>query len=122
MKGNHMRLFLAGLMAVSLLAGCTATVSQQTNASAPRPVVETVYDGFAKGDIALATSTMSPDIMWLEADFVVRECLEAVEKEQVPTMIVPGRQYRTLLWLNRHMPWLANMLMSRNSSKYRTTD
>lgn len=63
-----MRLFLAGLMAVSLLAGCTATVSQQTNASAPRPVVETVYDGFAKGDIALATSTMSPDIMWLEAE------------------------------------------------------
>jgi len=63
-----------------------------------------------------------PDIMWLEADFVVRECLEAVEKEQVPTMIVPGRQYRTLLWLNRYMPWLANMLMSRNSSKYRTTD
>lgn len=30
--------------------------------------VQTVYDGFAAGDIALATSTMSAEIVWHEAE------------------------------------------------------
>lgn len=63
-----------------------------------------------------------PRFMWLQADFVVRECLEAMARDKVPTQIVPGRQYRTLLWFNRHTPWLANLLMNRSSSKYRKTD
>lgn len=63
-----------------------------------------------------------PKFMWLQADFVVRECLQALESNNTASVIVPGRQYRTLLWLNRYMPWLAKPLMNRNSSKYRTTE
>lgn len=57
-----MRTLISGLAFSVLLAGC-ATVEPQ-----PKPAVETVYEGFAAGDIALATSTMSPDIVWLEAE------------------------------------------------------
>lgn len=63
-----------------------------------------------------------PKFLWLDADFVVRECLDAMDKAEVPTTIVPGWQYRTLLWLNRHSPWLFGKLMNGNSSKYRTTE
>lgn len=50
--------------AFSLSAACT-TVSLDTDAQS---TVQTVYDGFAAGDIAMATSTMSPEIVWLEAE------------------------------------------------------
>lgn len=63
-----------------------------------------------------------PRFLWLQADYVVGECLDAMDKDHVPATIVPGRQYRALLWLNRHSPWLFGKLMNRNSSKYRTTE
>ncbi len=34
----------------------------------PRTLIETVYAGFAAGDIAKATSKMAPDIIWNEAE------------------------------------------------------
>lgn len=49
---------------LSLTAACsTVDLSGESQAT-----VQTVYDGFAIGDIALATSTMSPDIVWQEAE------------------------------------------------------
>lgn len=63
-----------------------------------------------------------PGFLWLQADFVVRECLQAMDKAEVPAAIVPGRQYQALLWLNRHSPWLFRKLMKRNSSKFRITE
>jgi len=58
-----LRLFLLSA-ALGVTAACT-TVEPGPDAQA---AVQTVYDGFAAGDIALATSTMSPDIVWLEAE------------------------------------------------------
>lgn len=49
---------------LSISTACT-TVNMDGDAQA---TVQTVYDGFAAGDIALATSTMSPKIVWEEAE------------------------------------------------------
>ena len=63
-----MRTWTSGLVCSLLLAGCETVAPQQDEAGQPKPAVETVYEGFAAGDIPLATSTMSPDIVWLEAE------------------------------------------------------
>lgn len=51
------------VLALVVTTACT-TVTEPPTKSA----VQTVYNGFAAGDIALATSTMSPDIIWMEAE------------------------------------------------------
>jgi len=63
-----MRTWISGLVCSLLLAGCATVAPQQDEADQPKSAVETVYDGFAAGDIALATSTMSPDLVWNEAE------------------------------------------------------
>jgi len=63
-----MRMFISGLVFIALLAGCTAVDTNQDPSAGPKRAVETVYEGFAAGDIALATSTMSPEIVWNEAE------------------------------------------------------
>ena len=80
------------------------------------------YSEFHDVNNTRETMNKLPKYLWLEADFVVRECLDAMNKEETPATVVPGWQYRTLLWINRHSPWLFSRLMSRNSSKYRTTE
>lgn len=61
-----MRLILT-LAAAALVNGACAGGSADPDADA-RAVVQAVYDGFAAGDIALATSTMDPAIIWNEAE------------------------------------------------------
>lgn len=80
------------------------------------------YSEFHDVNHTRASMNELPKFLWLDADFVVRECLDAMDKDEVPTTIVPGRQYRALLWLNRHSPWLFDKMMNGNSSKYRTTE
>lgn len=63
-----MHTWISGLVCSLILAGCATVAPQQDEADQPRSAVEAVYDGFAAGDIALATSTMSPEIVWLEAE------------------------------------------------------
>lgn len=63
-----MRIWISGLVCSVLLAGCATIDAQQDEASLSKPAVEKVYEGFAAGDIALATSTMSPELVWNEAE------------------------------------------------------
>ncbi|MBI1391947.1 MAG: hypothetical protein GC152_04320 [Alphaproteobacteria bacterium] len=63
-----MRICKSGLVSSILLAGCATVAPQIDEAALAKPAVETVYEGFAAGDIALATSRMSPEIVWLEAE------------------------------------------------------
>lgn len=63
-----MRIWITGLVGSVILAGCATVAPQQDEAALSKPAVETVYEGFAAGDIALATSTMSADIVWNEAE------------------------------------------------------
>jgi ketosteroid isomerase-like protein len=67
---------LKSLAAAALLifGGCAQETAAPSNAAetatapAAQDIVDTVYAGFAAGDIALAVSTMAPDIEWLEAE------------------------------------------------------
>ena len=63
-----------------------------------------------------------PRFLWMEADFVVHKCLDAMSKDRVPATVVPGWQYRAMVWINRHSPWLFRKLMGNSSLKYRKTE
>jgi len=63
-----------------------------------------------------------PSFMWLDAAFVVSETLQAMSAEQVKSTVIPGRQYRTLVWINRYLPWLGRFIVNRNAKNYRITD
>lgn len=71
--------YLTSIAALALLAGCSQPPA--TDGADPEPAaaaasvatanveaVQTVYDGFAAGDIATAISKFSPDIVWNEAE------------------------------------------------------
>ncbi len=60
-----------GLMSLLLAAaGCAQQAEmpiKTLESSEARAAIDAVYSGFAEGDIAMAVSTMSPDIEWREA-------------------------------------------------------
>ena len=63
-------IFLTAALLALAASGCTQSGdygAADSSASASQDVVETVYAGFAAGDIALATSVMAADIDWREA-------------------------------------------------------
>jgi len=63
-----------------------------------------------------------PAYMWMEAKDVVRCALGNMAGERVKTVLVPGTFYRFIVFMNRHLPWLAKILMARNAKHYRITD
>ncbi len=63
-----------------------------------------------------------PGYLWLDADLVVRETLEAMVAGKVKSPVIPGRQYKILVWINRFMPWLGALFIKKNASNYRVTD
>jgi len=63
-----------------------------------------------------------PSYLWLDAKDVVSETLETLSAENVKPTVVPGRQYKTLVWINRYLPWLGRFFIKRQASNYRVTD
>jgi len=63
-----------------------------------------------------------PSYLWLDAEVVVRDALEAMSEDKVKSLVIPGRQYKTLVWVNRHLPWLGAMFIKKNASNYRVTE
>ncbi len=63
-----------------------------------------------------------PSYMWLQADMVVREALEAMSKDRVKSPVIPGRLYKLIVWINQYLPWLGNIIIKRNASNYRITE
>jgi len=63
-----------------------------------------------------------PSYMWLESEMVVREAIEAMSKDKLKSPIVPGKVYKLIVWINRYLPWLGNIIIKRNASNYRITD
>jgi short-subunit dehydrogenase len=47
-------------------------------------------------------SSSIPDSLWLDAEYLVRQCLRDVERGKVVSM--PSVRYRPLSWLLRHLP------------------
>jgi len=63
-----------------------------------------------------------PSYLWLDAKHVVSDTLETLSAEAVESTVVPGRQYKTLVWINRYLPWLGRFIIKRQASNYRVTD
>jgi short-subunit dehydrogenase len=63
-----------------------------------------------------------PGYLWLDAKDVVADTIDAMSKEKVKPVIVPGRQYKFIVFANRYLPWLASILTKRNAKHYRVTD
>lgn len=54
-----------------------------------------------------------PPWAWLNADRVVRESLDAAFRDG-PTVVIPGKRYRAVVFALRHMPmWVRSMMQER---------
>lgn len=63
-----------------------------------------------------------PDFLWLEAQEVVADTLKAMSAENVDSIVVPGMQYKSIVFISRHLPWLASLITKRNERHFRITD
>lgn len=63
-----------------------------------------------------------PAYMWQQAGDVVRCALDNMSGNKTRPVLVPGRFYRFIVLMNRHLPWLVNKLMARNARHYRITE
>jgi short-subunit dehydrogenase len=63
-----------------------------------------------------------PSYLWLDAKDVVADTMQAMSEEEVKPVVIPGRQYKAIVFANRHLPWLAAMLTKRNAKHFRVTD
>lgn len=63
-----------------------------------------------------------PDYLWLDARDVVTDTIEAMKAEKVKPLVVPGTQYKLIVFANRYLPWLAAILTKRNAEHFRVTD
>jgi len=61
-----------------------------------------------------------PSYMWMTAEAVVTESLDALERSTSPVMLVTGRINRFLTWLSRKLPYKTTVaIMARRSKKFR---
>lgn len=63
-----------------------------------------------------------PDYLWLEAEDVVADTLKAMSADNVDAIIVPGLQYKSMVFISRHLPWLASFITKRNEKHFRVTE
>ena len=63
-----------------------------------------------------------PGFLWLQAGDVVADTITAMSAKKVKTVLVPGRQYKLIVFMNRYLPWLAAMLTRRTARNFRVTD
>ncbi|MEO8263472.1 MAG: SDR family NAD(P)-dependent oxidoreductase [Pseudolysinimonas sp.] len=59
-----------------------------------------------------------PDALWLDSEYLVRECLKDVDRGRVVSM--PSIRYRPLSWLLRHLPRSTVRTISRRISLSRS--
>lgn len=63
-----------------------------------------------------------PSFLWLDAKDVVADTIQAMSREKVKTVVVPGRQYKVIVFIYRYLPWLGSFLNKRTAKDYRVTD
>jgi len=63
-----------------------------------------------------------PDYLWLDARDVVADTIKTLSADKAETVIIPGRQYKLIVFANRYLPWLAAILTERNAKHFRVTD
>lgn len=63
-----------------------------------------------------------PAYLWLDAKDVVADTIKAMSADKVKTVVIPGGQYKFIVFANRYLPWLAAILTKRNAKHFRVTD
>jgi len=63
-----------------------------------------------------------PAYLWLDAKDVVADTIRAMSADRVRTVLIPGRQYKAIVFINRYLPWLAAILTRRTAKHFRVTD
>jgi len=63
-----------------------------------------------------------PSYLWLDAKDVVSDTLKVMSAKKVKTVVIPGRQYKSIVFITRHFPWLASKLAERNARHFRVTE
>ena len=63
-----------------------------------------------------------PAYLWLDAKDVVADTVQAMSADKVKPVVVPGRQYKMIVFANRYLPWLASILVKRNAKHFRVLD
>lgn len=63
-----------------------------------------------------------PSYLWLDAKDVVSDALETLSAKEVKSTVVPGMQYKALLWVNQYLPWLGRFFIKWQARNYRVTD
>lgn len=63
-----------------------------------------------------------PGFLWLDAKDVVADTIRAMTADKVKPVIIPGRQYKVIVFINRYLPWLASILTRRTARHFRVTD
>ena len=63
-----------------------------------------------------------PSFLWLDAKDVVSDTIRALSKEKIKTVVVPGGQYKVIVFIYRYLPWLGSLLSNRTAKNYRVTD
>ena len=63
-----------------------------------------------------------PAYLWLNAKDVVADTIKAMSADRVKPVVVPGRQYKLMVFISRYLPWLAAILAKRTARYFRVTD
>lgn len=63
-----------------------------------------------------------PGFLWLNSKDVVADTIQAMSADQVRPVVIPGRQYKAIVFINRYLPWLAALLTRRTARHFRITD
>ena len=63
-----------------------------------------------------------PAYLWLDAKDVVADTIRAMSADKVKPVVIPGTQYKMIVFANRHLPWLASILVKRNAKHFRVLD
>jgi len=63
-----------------------------------------------------------PAYLWLDAKDVVADTIRGMSASKVKPVLIPGFQYKTIVFMNRYLPWLAAILTKRTAKHFRVTD
>lgn len=63
-----------------------------------------------------------PGFLWLQAKDVVADTMRAMFAEKFKPVLIPGRQYKAIVFMERYLPWLSAMFTRRTARQFRVTD
>jgi len=63
-----------------------------------------------------------PEFLWLQAKDVVADTMRAMFSKKFKPVLVPGRQYKAIVFMERYLPWLSAMFTRRAARQFRVSD